>query len=189
MAKSGQIFVISAPSGCGKTTISKRVLRRAGNLTPSVSMTTRKPRRNEKNTKDYFYVSKKRFKEKIKKGAFLEWENNFGHFYGTPKSFALKNIKNGRDLLLSIDVKGAMQVRKRFPESTLIFIKPPSVKELLRRLKGRRTDASGEIEKRIKIAKKELGYAPQYDYVVLNKDLGKAVKKVVEIIAKERKGK
>jgi len=188
MKTRGRLYVISAPSGCGKTTICKKVLKKVKNLIPSVSATTRSCRPGEQNKKDYLYISKWAFKNKIRKKSFLEWERNFDHYYGTPKHFALKAIKSGKDVLLSIDVKGAMHVRKNYPESILIFIKPPSIKELMRRLKSRKTDTKEEIKKRLKVAKKELAYAKKYNYTVLNRDLKKAVRDVVSII-KEKKGK
>ena len=98
MKRRGRIFVVSAPSGCGKTTICKRVLRKVKNLAPSVSVTTRRPRAGEKNKKDYYYTSQEAFKNRIKKGSLLEWEKNFGHLYGTPKDFVLKKIKEGKNL-------------------------------------------------------------------------------------------
>lgn len=185
MRKRGRIFVVSAPSGCGKTTICKRVLQRVKNLVPSISLTTRAPRPNEKNKRDYHYVLPKIFKNNIKEGSLLEWEKNFGYLYGTPKDFVLKNLKEGKNLLLSIDIKGAMNIRKKFPDSVLIFIKPPSLKQLKARLKSRNTDKSADIEKRLKVAKKELDFVQKYDYVVVNKRLRDAVNKVVSIINKE----
>ncbi|MBL7157666.1 MAG: guanylate kinase [Candidatus Omnitrophica bacterium] len=189
MEKKGRIFVVSAPSGCGKTTICKRVLRKIKGLTPSVSTTTRRPRRGEKNKKDYRYISKKLFKKEVKNRSFLEWEENFGYFYGTPKRFVLEKIKKGKDLLLSIDVKGAMNVKKKFPKSVLIFIKPPSIKELSRRLKLRNTDDKAEIARRIKIAKRELKFAPKYDYIVVNDKLENAVDELISVIKKKRRQK
>ncbi|NQU95682.1 MAG: guanylate kinase [Candidatus Omnitrophica bacterium] len=185
--KNGRIFVISAPSGSGKTTICKKVLKKVKSLTPSVSVTTRRPRKGEKNKRDYYYVSRRSFKEKIKKGSLLEWEENFGYFYGTPKRFAIAELKKGKNLLLSIDVKGAMQVKKKFPESTLIFIRPPSFKELSRRLTSRNTDKPREIARRLKIAKAELKFMPKYNYAVTNDKLENAILKVVSIIKKESK--
>lgn len=181
----GRIFVVSAPSGCGKTTICKRVLKKVKTLSPSVSVTTRPRRPGEKSGKDYHYVSRESFKKEIEKGGLLEWERNFGHLYGTPKRSVLGKIKKGKNLLLSIDVRGAMNVRKKFPASTLIFIKPPSIAELSRRLKSRNTDKSSEIGKRLKIAKRELKFAPKYDYLVVNNKLEGAVSEVVSIIKKE----
>lgn len=185
--KKGQIFVISAPSGCGKTTVSKAVVKKVKNLFFSVSATTRRPRPGEKNRKDYFYMSEGAFKEGIRKNRFLEWEKKFEYFYGTPRKFALKIIKEGKDLLLSIGVKGAMNVKKNFPESINIFLKPPSIKELTSRLKTRNTDDEAEITKRIEGARSELSYARKYDYVIVNSDLDKTIKRVIAIIHKERK--
>jgi len=184
--KTGRIFVVSAPSGCGKTTICGNVFKRVKNLIPSVSATTRPPRPDEKHKKDYYYMSRETFNKECKSGGFLEWEKNFGHFYGTPKRFALEKIKEGKDLLLSIDVKGAMHVKKKLPESILIFIKPPSFGALSERLNKRKTDGKAEIKKRLKIAKKELAYIPRYDHVVVNKRLKDAVSEVVSIIKQER---
>lgn len=186
MKMKGRVFVISAPSGSGKTTIEKKVLRRIKSLSPSVSFTTRKPRRGEKNRKDYYYLSEGAFRKEIRKGNLLEWEDNFGYLYGTPKHFVLKKIKEGKDVLLSIDVKGALNVKKQFPRSVLIFIKPPSQAELARRLESRNTDARPEIKRRLKLAKTELSFAAKYNHVVVNKQLEKAVDKVASIIKKER---
>ncbi len=185
--KKGRIFVVSAPSGCGKTTICNRILKRVKNFAPSVSATTRARRPGEKNKKDYHFISRDRFKKAIKKGDFLEWEKNYGYLYGTPKKAALKKIKEGKNLLLNIDVKGAMRLRKKFPDGVFIFLKPPSTKELLRRLRNRRTDGDREIKIRLGIAKKELQLAPEYDHVIVNDKLDKAIKKVVSIINREVK--
>ncbi|UCD55208.1 MAG: guanylate kinase [Candidatus Omnitrophota bacterium] len=187
--RKGQIFVISAPSGCGKTTICKRISKKIKFLVPSISVTTRRPRPGERRGKDYYYISRRFFEKEIKKGNLLEWEENFGYLYGTPKRFIREKLKRGKNLLLSIDVKGAMNVKKIFPESTLIFIKPPSMAELARRLKSRNTDADAEIGDRLKIAKKELKFAKRYNYVVVNKKLEDAVNEVVSIIKKKMKGK
>lgn len=185
--RKGRIFVISAPSGSGKTTIEKNVLKKTKNLAPSVSLTTRNPRPGEKNKKDYLYLSAEAFKKEIKKGGLLEWEKNFGYFYGTPRRFVEEKTQQGKDVLLSIDVKGARKVKRKFPGSILIFIKPPSIKELSRRLVARNTDKKAQIKRRLEIARRELAFAPEYDYVVVNKDLKKAVRKVVSIIEKERR--
>ncbi len=185
--RKGRIFVVSAPSGSGKTTICKRVLKKLNNIVPSVSVTTRPRRTGEKNGRDYYYISEEAFKREIKKENFIEWEKNFGYFYGTPKKSVLKSLQKGRDLLFSIDVKGAMTIKKKFPESILIFVKPPSLRELSKRLKTRNTDCKEDIAKRLKIAKRELSFAPRYDYVVVNDKLNKAVNKVIAIIKKERR--
>jgi guanylate kinase len=186
--KKGRIFVISAPSGCGKTTICKRVSKRVRALLPSISVTTRPPRPGESRGKEYRYISRKLFEKEIKKGNLLEWEENFGYLYGTPKHFVLEKLKKGRSLLLSIDVKGAMNIKKLLPSTTLIFIKPPSIKELSRRLKSRNSDTHAEIGSRLKTAKKELKFAPRYNYVVVNNKLENAVNEVASIIKKKMKG-
>lgn len=187
MAKKGLLFIVSAPSGTGKTTLCKNLLRRVRNLYLPVSVTTRSPRIGEKADRDYRYVNEDFFKAEIKKGNLLEWVKNFGYYYGTPKKDILRAINRGKDVLLRIDVKGAMQIKRRFPESILIFLKPPSMKELIRRLKKRNTDKSEEIDKRLKLAKKELGYISEYKYVVVNDDLNRAVKEFAAIIKNERK--
>ncbi len=186
--KKGRIFVVSAPSGCGKTTICKRVSSRVKSLAPSISVTTRPPRPGENRGKDYYYVSRRFFEKEIKKGSLLEWEENFGYLYGTPKRFVQEKLKRGKNLLLSLDVKGAMNVKKIFPQATLIFIKPPSMAELSHRLKFRNTDANTEIGTRLEMAKKELKFAPRYDYIVVNKKLEDAVNEVISIIKKKKKG-
>lgn len=185
--KKGRIFVVSAPSGSGKTTICNKVLDEIKSLVPSVSFTTRKPRAGEKEKEDYFYISRERFQKEIDSGNLLEWEENFGYLYGTPKDLVVKALKEGRDLLISIDVKGALAVKKQFPKSVLVFIKPPSMEELSRRLRSRNTDGEEEIETRLKIAEKEMEYIPQYDHVVVNEKLDDAVNEVIDIIKKEKK--
>ena len=187
MAKKGLLFIVSAPSGTGKTTLCKNLLRRVRNLYLPVSVTTTSPRIGEKADRDYRYVNEDFFKAEIKKGNLLEWVKNFGYYYGTPKKDILRAINRGKDVLLRIDVKGAMQIKRRFPESILIFLKPPSMKELIRRLKKRNTDKSEEIDKRLKLAEKELGYISEYKYVVVNDDLNRAVKEFAAIIKNERK--
>jgi len=187
--RKGRIFVISAPSGCGKTTICKRVSKRVKSLVSSISVTTRPPRSGEKRGKDYHYISRGLFEKEIKKDNLLEWEENFGYLYGTPKHFVRESLKKRKNLLFSIDVKGAMNVKKIFPESTLIFVKPPSIKELSRRLKSRNTDAHTAVRNRLKIARKELKFAPRYDYIVVNKRLDDAVNEVISIIKKKMKGR
>jgi len=154
-------------------------------LVPSVSVTTRRPRPGEKDRKDYHYVSPGTFRKKIKNGEFLEWEKNFGNYYGTPRKFVSEKLKEGKSVLLSIDVRGAMNVKRKFRDSTLIFIKPPSFAELVRRLKSRNTDREADIRKRLAIAREELAHAGEYDHVVVNDNLENAVKKTVSIIKKK----
>jgi guanylate kinase len=182
--KRGKIFVISAPSGCGKTTLLKKLLKeKALKLAHSISMTSRPQRTDEKNGVDYYFVSKKAFEEKVENGELLEWEENFGHLYGTPREFVENAMRTGKNVLLSIDVKGAMNIRKAYPErSTLIFILPPSFKELEKRLRKRKTDESYVISNRLKIARDEMAYSSHYDHTVVNDNLGLAYKKLRAVI-------
>ena len=136
-----KLFIVSAPSGSGKTTLCRKLLGSGLGLVDSVSMTTRLPRPGEKNGEDYIFVTDALFRREIKKDGFLEYEENFGHLYGTPKAFIEKNIRKGTSVLLNIDVKGAMKVRRAYPAaSVLIFVLPPSIKELKKRLQLRRAD-------------------------------------------------
>ena len=184
--RKGKIFVISAPSGSGKTTLAKKLVKKDRNLVQSVSMTTRRPRNGEKQDKDYRFVSDKKFKGLIKEKKFLEWAINFGNFYGTPRRFVEQAARKGKDTILSIDVQGAMQVKKTCPGAVFIFIAPPSIKELRKRLRKRNTEGVSTINERLKVAKKELTYKHRYDYVVVNDSITKALRKLKTIIAKER---
>ncbi|MDD5136547.1 MAG: guanylate kinase [Candidatus Omnitrophica bacterium] len=184
--RKAKLFVISAPSGSGKTTLCNKLLKDDLALARSVSMTTRPPRPGEKDGTDYHFVSEKYFKDTIKKNGFLEYEENFGYLYGTPKAFIEKSLGKGRDVLLSIDVKGAMKVRGEYPdESVFIFIIPPSVKTLKKRLQSRRSEDGEAISTRLKLAKKEMAYKKRYDYTVINDRLGAAYKKLKAIIVSE----
>lgn len=184
--KRARLFVISAPSGSGKTTLCKKLLGDKLGLGHSVSVTTRPPRKGEKPGADYRFVSKKIFEELIKKREFLEYEENFGYLYGTPGKAIEKNIRKGKSVLLSIDVKGAMRVRKAYPkDSVLIFILPPSVKALKERLISRMSDDEEEIARRLKLARREMAYKDKYDYCIINDRLNSAYKKLKEIIMRE----
>lgn len=182
----GKLFVVSAPSGSGKTTLCNKLFEDGLGLINSVSMTTRPARAGEIAGVDYHFVSRKKFQQMISEGEFLEYEDNFDHLYGTPKRFIEENLKSGRDVLLSIDVKGAMKVRKVYPKhSVLIFILPPSIAALKKRLLSRKSEDKGTIEKRLAIAKKELSYKDKYDYCVVNDRLTSAYKKLREIVLSE----
>ena len=184
--ENGRIFVISAPSGSGKTTLTNALIKRGRCLVRSVSMTTRSRRKGERNKKDYYFVTEKEFKKHISRGGFLEWAKNFRNFYGTPRRFVEDSIKKGKDVILAIDVKGAMQIRKAVPAAVLIFVVPPSRRELRRRLRKRNTEHKTSISTRLKVAGKEMTYIPKYDYVVVNDSIEKAVGKLRTIIAAER---
>lgn len=184
--RKGNIFVLSSPSGCGKTTVCKRLKKERFNIEYSVSATTRLPREGEKDGKDYIFLSRKKFKALFSKKSFLEWTDNFGDLYGTPKAFIDKAISKGRDVILTIDVKGAMRVKKMRRESVLVFLLPPSMALLKKRLKGRMTESRESSEKRLKRARKELAYLKRYDYAIVNDNLAKAVELLKSIIVAER---
>lgn len=184
--RKGRIFVISAPSGCGKTTLCKKLLKDKLNLSHSISVTTRPPRHGEKEGVDYFFVSAAKFVAMIDAHELLEYEENFGHLYGTPRKKVEDLLNKGKNVLLSIDVKGAMNVRKLYPQdSVLIFILPPSIETLKKRLEARSADTAHSILNRLKIAKKEIAYKEKYDYIVVNDRLDTAYKKLKSIITGE----
>ncbi|MEO2068715.1 MAG: guanylate kinase [Desulfurobacteriaceae bacterium] len=182
----GLLIVISAPSGTGKTTLCQMLLDEFKNLEFSISYTTRKPRNGEVNGKDYFFVDKETFQKMIDEGDFLEWAEVYGNFYGTSKSQVLKALNEGKDILLDIDTQGALNVKKNFPEAVLIFILPPSLSELERRLRNRGTDDEETIRKRLKIAREEIKKAFLYDYLVVNDILEVAFEKLKSIITAEK---
>ncbi len=186
---SGRLFVISASSGTGKTTLARELLREDKNLVQSVSYTTRHPRPDEKNGQDYFFVTKKEFLKKIKKNGFLEWANVFGRTYGTPKKEVEDHLRQGRDVLLLIDVQGAKKVKKTKPDAVFIFLAPPSKEELLRRLYKRGTETQKEISVRYKVATKELKELNELalcDYRIINRQIPVATEALRGIIRAER---
>ena len=184
--KTRKLFVISAPSGSGKTTLCKKLLKDDLGLAGSISATTRPPRPNEVDGIDYHFVSREKFQKMIKGKELLEYEDNFGQFYGTPKRFIEKNLRSGKPVLLSIDVKGAMKIRRKYNvKSALIFILPPSMAALKKRLVGRMSEDKSAIKKRLDVAKKELAYIKKYDHCVVNDSLTSAYKKLKKIILSE----
>lgn len=181
-----KIFVVSAPSGCGKTTLCNKLLEDDLGLANSISTTTRPPRHGERRNADYRFVTRARFLTMLNKDAFLEHEENFGNLYGTPKKFVEKNLAKGIPVLLSIDVKGAMKIRRAYPKnSVLIFILPPSIKTLKARLHLRKTDAPEEVRRRLSLARKEMAYKERYDYRIVNNKLDDAYKTLKKIVLKE----
>lgn len=183
------ILVISSPSGGGKTTIVQRLLKEVPGIRRSVSYTTRKPRRGEEHSHDYVFVSESEFKEMIQKNEFLEWEENFGYYYGTSAEQVRECLSEKEDIILSIDVKGARSIKERIPESVSVFIMPPSIEELSERLRKRNTDHHEEMERRLKESHKEIAASNEYDYLIVNKDLDEAVQELKAIIEKERRNR
>jgi guanylate kinase len=184
--KKGLIVVISAPSGAGKTTLCKRLLQTSPLFTYSVSFTTRPPRKNEIEGVDYYFVSREEFKEMIEKGEFVEWAEVHGQLYGTSAKLLNRVIEGGKEVVLDVDVKGGVQIKKSYPNAVLTFLLPPSWEELGKRLKSRETEEEEKIKRRIERAKKEVEYAPYYDYLVINDDVNKALEDLLAIIKAER---
>ena len=184
--KKATLVVISSPSGAGKTTICHQILRKHKDYLYSVSATTRERREDEVNGKDYFFLSPEEFKRKIKKGEFVEWAWVFGHRYGTLKKFVTRAKKEGKVALFVPDVQGGMSIKRKYPDSVLIFILPPSVEELKRRLIHRGTEGKKEMKRRLSTALKEIKFWSKYDYVVINKDLNQSVESIENIIKSER---
>jgi guanylate kinase len=183
------IIIMSAPSGSGKTTIVNRLREKMPGLVCLVSYTTRKQRKDEVDKKDYIFITEEEFKEKIEKGDLLEWEEVFGNYYGSSEEQLREALKKNDDVILSIDVKGAREVRRKFPESISIFIMPPSVDELATRLKKRNTDEESAVSTRLKEAEREIAAADEYDYLIVNEDLDKAIEELQAIIEQERRNR
>lgn len=184
--KKGILFIVSAPSGSGKTTLCNRIVDSIGGLSRSISMTTRPPRAGERDGMDYIFIEKEEFLKRKKKGEFLEWAKIFNEFYGTPKKYVKHLLAKGQDVLLSIDVQGAMKIKRLGMRAVYIFILPPSMAKLKERLVGRSTDTKKAIAKRLRVAKRELSYLERYDYVVVNNMLESAIENLRSIIIAER---
>jgi len=185
VSKKAKLFVFSAPSGSGKTTIVREILKQYPEFVFSVSATTRKRRNIEKDGVDYFFITEEEFKTKIENGEFVEWEKFYDYYYGTLKKIVDDNISKGLVTIFEVDVKGALSIKKVYPFATLIFIAPPSIEELKERLIKRNTESDEDLKKRIERAEMELGFQNQFDYVVKNINLEQAKKEVKEIIEKE----
>ncbi|MDY6988006.1 MAG: guanylate kinase [Thermodesulfobacteriota bacterium] len=186
MSHKGHLFIISGPSGVGKSTILRAILEKRPQLQYSVSYTTRLRRRNEEDGVDYHFIKELAFREKIDADEFAEWAEVHGHLYGTSGRYIEQALNRGQDVLLDIDVEGAKALSARYPEEYLIFIAPPSVEELERRIKGRDTDAPDVVGRRLKNAQAEMAQAHLYDRVVVNDDLAQTVSEIEEIIEEVR---
>jgi guanylate kinase len=182
----GILFIISAPSGTGKTTLCKQLTANLPGLWHSVSYTTRKPRPGEAHGHDYFFIEEETFREMIARNEFVEWAHVYGHLYGTPWKSLNEKIDQGIDVLLEIDVQGAMQVKKRFEDSVSIFILPPSMTVLRARLQTRASDTAEEIQRRLHKVKEEVWSYREYAYIVRNEDLGRSLRDLESIFWSER---
>ena len=180
----GLLFVVSGPSGAGKGTICRRLAEKF-DIHLSVSMTTRAPRPAETEGVSYYFTTEDAFKEELAQDGLLEHANVYGNYYGTPKSKVIEQLKLGRDVVLEIDIQGAMQIRKNYPDGIFIFILPPSMAELRKRITGRGSETEEAINLRMREALKEVAYIGKYDYCVINGELEEAVNRVGAIITAE----
>lgn len=182
----GLLIVISGPSGAGKGTICQKLLKDNSNINLSISATTRNPRNGEQEGINYFFKSKDEFIDMIGNNKFLEHAEVYGNYYGTPMDFAMEKIENGEDILLEIDIQGALQVKQNYPDGVFIFILPPSLEELKNRIIGRGSETEESLYTRYGAAKAEIEYAFKYQYGVVNDQVDEATSKVEAIIKAER---
>lgn len=186
MLKKGLLVVISGPSGAGKGTLCKAVLRNNDKITMSVSCTTRTPRENEIEGVNYYFETKEKFQKMINEDAFLEYAEVYDNFYGTPYFGIEKKLEEGYDVILEIDIQGALKVKEKYPDGLFIFILPPSMEELKNRIKKRGSETEESFLKRFKSAFKEINYASRYNYAVINDEVEDAVHKLECIIVAEK---
>ncbi len=175
------LLAVSGPSGVGKGTMVKTLIARREDVVESVSCTTRAPREGEIHGKHYFFLSKEEFERRIKENDFLEYDEHFGNYYGTPKSFVRDTLKT-KSVIMEIDVVGALNAKKEFPETVLVMVVPPTVEELKRRLSGRGSETEAQIENRLSRMEYELSYKDQYDHIIVNDDLERAIEELTKII-------
>ena len=186
MSDQGLFIVLSAPSGAGKSSICRRLLAACPEIEFSVSYTSRIPRPNEINGKDYHFISREDFQRRIDQGEFIEWIENYGHFYGTSGKAMHEVLGRGKDLLLDIEPRGAKEIKKKFEDGIFVFVLPPSLDELLKRLEKRGNESPGVIKKRFTQAERELKEVMWYDYTVFNEDLETAAKQLIAIYKAEK---
>jgi guanylate kinase len=182
----GILFIISAPSGTGKTTLCKQLAASIPGLWHSISYTTRKPRPGEEHGREYFFTEEATFQSMIDRHEFVEWARVYGHLYGTPRKSLTDKIDQGIDVLLEIDVQGALQVKKKFDEAVSIFILPPSMTVLRQRLQTRASDSTEEIQRRLQKVKEEVWSYREYAYIVRNEDLTRSLRDLENIFLAER---
>ena len=179
----GKLIVVSGPSGVGKGTIVKTLVKKRADVVESVSCTTREPREGEKHGREYYFLTKEEFLRRIAANDFLEYDEHFGNYYGTPISFVKETLKE-KSVILEIDVVGALNAKKAIPQSVLVMIAPPSVQELEKRLRGRNSETEEEIQGRLARLEYELAQKDKYDYVIVNDILENAIARLEEIIDK-----
>lgn len=184
--REGLLFVVSAPSGAGKTTLCRAITDSLENLTHSISYTTRRPRPGEVDGRDYFFVSEERFRVMAEAGDFAEWAEVHSNLYGTSRRVLEDVIAKGIDVIVDIDTQGAKQVKERFEKAVFIFIMPPSLEILEERLRDRKSDNSDEIAKRMHRARAEIRDYTMYDYIVVNRDFGRALHELRSVVIAER---
>lgn len=184
--REGGIFILSAPSGAGKTTLISRLLKIFPEMLLSVSYTTRPRRPGEVHGRDYFFVGKEKFAVMRARGGFAEWARVHGALYGTPRSPLDRSVRRGRDILLDIDVQGARKIKKLYPRAVSIFLLPPSWQELEKRLAGRGTDRRENIRRRLENARREIRAIVRYDYFLVNREIGEALASLKSIVVAER---
>ena len=180
------LFVISGPSGVGKNSVLTSLLKDVPGLCYSISATTRPPRKGELNGVNYFFLTREQFLDKVEAGDFFEYEEYVGNLYGTPRDYIDRVVGEGKDVVMDIECRGAAQIKRKMPESVLIFLTPPTIEELKARLEARSTDSPEVIEMRIRKAEQEMDEITKYDYFVLNDKLELAVEDVKKIIGAER---
>lgn len=185
MKEKGLLIVLSGPSGVGKGTVRKKLFDQSTNLQYSISVTTRTPREGEVDGTDYFFRSREQFEDMIANNKLLEWAEYVGNYYGTPVDYVNEQLESGKDVFLEIEVKGALQVRKSFPEGVFIFLVPPTLSELRNRIVGRGTESEDIVDNRMEVAKSEMEMMDLYDYVVENDHVDLACERIKAIATSE----
>ena len=188
MNHKGLLIVISGFSGAGKGTLVKKLIDEYERYALSVSMTTRAPRVGEQHGREYFFVTKEEFEAKIQQEGLIEYANYCGNYYGTPKDYVMSMLEQGKNVILEIEIQGAMKIKERFPEAVLLFVMTPSVAELERRLIGRGTESEEVIRTRLSRAREEAVGIEDYDYIIVNDDLDSCVKELHQLMEKSHEG-